>query len=60
VSGTRLLTAPADPRIKRPEMETRSYIAKSCPKVWAEQCPAGANASQPLLWTEATPVAGGR
>ena len=56
VSGTRLITAPADARTKRPEMETRSYIAKSCPKVWAEQCPAGADASQPLLWTEATPV----
>lgn len=60
VSGTRLITAPADPRTRRPAMETRSYIAKSCPKVWAEQCPASPDASQPLLWTEATPVPSGQ
>lgn len=58
VAGTRLTTVLADPRTKRPEMETRSYIAKSCPTVWAAQCPADPNASQPLLWTEATPTSG--
>ncbi len=58
VAGTRLTTVLADPRTKRPEMETRSYIAKTCPTVWAAQCPASADSGQPLLWTEATPTSG--
>lgn len=58
VAGTRLTTVLGDPRTKRPEMETRSYIAKICPTVWAAQCPAAPDSGQPLLWTEATPSSG--
>jgi hypothetical protein len=55
VAGTRLRTAPADARVGRTEMPARAYVQKSCPKVWAAQCPAAPGSA--VLWTEATPSA---
>jgi hypothetical protein len=55
VSGTRLLSAPADPRAGRPAMPPRSYIQKTCPKVWAGKCPSQLATGPALLWTEAKP-----
>lgn len=60
VGTTRLSTAPADPRTRRPEVKVADYLSKVCPEL-PRSCPTAATATAadaPSLSTEVGPGAG--